>query len=241
MLRLLRYTVPVLAILLGGLVFAEDRDKKEDPVAKKPDPAGKKPTQGALQFEVDRFLQDFDKNKDKFLSREEVPERLRHSFKEIDTNKDDKLSREELLQGVVYFQPQRRPSDMVYVLIELSDCDEGCVDEVQRAYAILRHVDANQDGKIAPEEMTRARERLVMTRVDNIFKELDEDKDGRIGKDEAKGQIRVNFERIDADGNGSIERKELLTAATEQPSKVSSPGTKGAPPGKKKPDGSEEK
>ena len=51
-------------------------------------------------------------------------------------------------RGIAYLQPRRRPSDMVYMLIEMSDVDRDSVAEVQRAYDILRKLDKNNDGKI---------------------------------------------------------------------------------------------
>jgi Ca2+-binding EF-hand superfamily protein len=52
--------------------------------------------------------------------------------------------------------------------------------------------------------------------VDNIIKELDANKDGKIAKDEARGWIKTNFDRIDANKDGFVDRQELLRAATER-------------------------
>src|SRR4051794_4696934 len=110
MLRLLSCSIALGAILLGTLARAEDRNKPAKPAA---------PKEGPLTFDVDRFLQDLDKNKDGYLTREELPESLRKHFDQIDTNKDGKISKEELRQGMAHLHPPRRPSDMVYILVEM--------------------------------------------------------------------------------------------------------------------------
>ena len=43
--------------------------------------------------------------------------------------------------------------------------------------------------------------------------EADEDGDGRISRDEAPERLLRGFERIDADGNGMIEKSEMEEAA----------------------------
>jgi Ca2+-binding EF-hand superfamily protein len=180
--------------------------------AKKPVPAAE-PT----YFDVDRFFAEYDKNKDAFLTKDELPERLRHAFDKIDANKDGKISREELRQGIAYLQPRRRPSDVVFVVIEMSDCDEGCAAEVQRMYDVLRSLDKNKDGKIDADELKAMRQQLVAERVDHLIRELDADKDGKISREEAKGEIKRNFDEIDANKDGYIDRDELLRAATAKP------------------------
>jgi Ca2+-binding EF-hand superfamily protein len=169
---------------------------------------------------VDQLFKDYDKNKDGYLTPDELPERLRHYFKQMDTNKDGKLSREEVEKGIAYLQPRRRPSDMIYVLIEMSDCDDDCAGEVQRAYDILRKLDTNKDGKIDADELKAMRHQLARDRVDALFKELDTNKDGKISRAEAKGQIKANFDKLDTNKDGFIDREELLQGALEKPATV---------------------
>jgi len=205
--------VRLLGLSLSVVLLAAVVARAEEPTRQKQQGL---PREAPLRFDVDRFFRDLDKNKDGYLTRDEVPEALRENFARIDTNKDGKISREELEKGIAYLQPRRRPSDMVYVLIEMSDCDEGCTEEVQRAYDILRKLDKNNDGKIDADELTGMREDLIKGRVKNIFKDLDADKDGKISKEEARGQIREDFDRIDRNHNGFLEFDELLRAATER-------------------------
>jgi Ca2+-binding EF-hand superfamily protein len=201
----------LLALLVGGPGPAQDQTKPDD---KKPTPT-EKPTKG-FRLDVDRLLKEYDKNGDGFLQRDEVPPYLREHFDQLDTNKDGKLSREELEQGAAYLQPRRRPSDMVLVLIESSAAHDDSQAELQRIYDVLRKLDKDNTGKITAAALKVARQDLLEERVDNIIKELDANKDGKISRDEAKGFLKTNFDRIDTNKDGFVDRQELLRAATER-------------------------
>ena len=221
--RVLVGSISLLAIFAVGVAVAQER--KEAP----PIPKGKTGETGkSFPFDVEGFFKDFDKNGDGLLQREELPSEYRASFGHIDTNKDGKISREELAQGIAFLHPRRRPSDLVYMLIEMSDCDESCHNEVQRAYEILRTLDKNKDGKIDEDEIKAGRERILTNRIAFLFAQLDANKDGKISREEAKGRIRENFNEIDRNHDGFIDRDELLKAAKDKPS-VSGPA-KVAPP-----------
>jgi Ca2+-binding EF-hand superfamily protein len=214
--RILFGSIPLVAILAAGFARAQDRGPRTASPGAAPAAPGK-----PLHFDLDGFFRDFDRNHDGYLQRNEFPPELRASFDGIDLNRDGRISREELARGVAYLQPRRHPSDMVNMLIEMSDCDEDCHGEVQRAYDILRKLDKNNDGKIDPAELKAERDRIVKSRVDNLLKQLDADQDGRISREEAKGQVRVSFTEIDRDRDGFIDRAELMRAATERPANSS--------------------
>jgi Ca2+-binding EF-hand superfamily protein len=161
-------------------------------------------------------MKEFDKNHDGYISREEAPPFLREKFDRLDMNKDGKLSREELERGAVVAGP-RRPSDLVFALIEMSDCDDNCTGELQRVYGALRKLDTNKDGKIDPAELQAARQQLIDERVNELFTDLDTNKDGKISRDEARGQIFVDFDQIDTNKDGFIDRNELARAASAKP------------------------
>ena len=180
------------------------------------DKPGATPSGKPVRFDLERFLKDYDKNKDGQLSRDELPPELRPAFDRLDANKDGKVSREELERGIDHMQPAHRPSDLIHVLIEMSGCDDVCHGEVQRAYDILRKLDKNKDGKIDPDELKAAREQIVKDRIDYLFKELDKNGDGKIGRGEAKGMLRQDFDEIDRNKDGFIDREELTRAATER-------------------------
>jgi Ca2+-binding EF-hand superfamily protein len=218
MLRPLLSACAVLAFL-GTSLAANDKPKNAKGSRKE---TTTKKASRALKFEIDQLFLDYDKNKDGFLDRKEVPAFLRDHFDKLDINKDGKLSREELEKGAVYLQKRRRPADIIYILIEMSDCDEGCTAEIQEVYDALRKLDTNKNGKIDPEELMAARQQLLEERIDRIIKELDTDKDGKISRKEAKGLIRKNFDKIDTNKDGYIDREELMNAALEKRDKKAS-------------------
>jgi uncharacterized protein (TIGR03000 family) len=202
------------ATAAGGEEAAEDRAGETHP--------GKGP-----RFDLERFLKDYDTDKDGRLTRNELPPELRPAFDRIDADKDGKVSREELERGIAHLQPARRHSDLIHVLIEMSACDDACHDEVQRAYDILRKLDKNKDGKIDADELKAAREQIVKDRVNYLFKELDKNKDGKISRDESKGMLRQDFDEIDRNKDGFIDREELTRAATaRQEAADAAPGSR---------------
>src|SRR5262245_11659259 len=113
----------LLSVLPACVGWAEDKAKKPDQQEKR--------ANAALRFDVDRLMKDHDANHDGFLDRKEVPPFLLDNFDFLDANKDGKLSREEIEKGSLSLQPRRRPSDFVFILIEMSDCDDDCTGEVQ--------------------------------------------------------------------------------------------------------------
>ena len=48
--------------------------------------------------------------------------------------------------------------------------------------------------------------------VDQIFKEMDKDEDGKLSKEELKGPIKDDFDTIDTDEDGYISKEELEKA-----------------------------
>ena len=48
--------------------------------------------------------------------------------------------------------------------------------------------------------------------VDEIFKQLDANKDGKLAKKEVKGPLKNDFDKIDSNEDGFISKKELKNA-----------------------------
>jgi len=212
---------PVLVVLAATVNAGEDRKDKGGGDAPPAAEKGKALKPMPL-FDADEFIKEYDADKDGFLSKSELPERFRPNFDKVDTNKDGKISREELLKGVTLMQSRRRPSDFVFILVEMSDCDECCADELQVVYDYIRKLDTNHDGKVDAEELKAGRELLIKQRVDSIFKDLDGNKDGKISREEARGTIKRHFDEVDADKDGFISREELTNAAREMPGTLKS-------------------
>lgn len=196
-----------LMLVAVGPAWADEKENKPRPGPARP----------SFRVDAEEFLKEHDRNKDGYLERDELPEGLRTQFDRLDTNKDGKLSVKELEQGLAHLQPRRRPSDVVFILIETSEGDEPSIAELQRAYDALRKLDRNGNGKIDADEVKAERQRLAKERVERLFRDLDRDRDNKISKDEAHGEVRRHFDEIDRNKNGYIERDELLRAAMGAP------------------------
>jgi Ca2+-binding EF-hand superfamily protein len=114
-------------------------------------------------------------------------------------------------------ETQRRPSDVIFLLVEMSDFDTEATAELQQMYDLLRKLDKNGDGKIDAGELKHLRTEIIDNRVDRIFKKLDADGDGKISKEEAKGRIKENFDRLDRNSDGFVTRDELRQGIEERP------------------------
>jgi len=209
--RFLVLAVPALVLLLAGS-GTEAKDRPDAPARR----ADQTHTTGPQSFNAADFLREYDRNKDGFLSRDELPRWMRHHFQRLDVNKDGKISKEELEKGERYVR-RHRPSDVMFVLVEMSDCDECSLEELQRVYEMLRKMDRNHNGVLELAELKAAREALGKERVDEIFEDLDANKDGKISKDEARGQLKKNFAELDRNKDGFIDRDELLNAVLSPP------------------------
>ena len=199
-----------MAFLAGSLLAAD----KEKPAPKTGD---KK--KAAPLVDVDAFMREYDRNKDGMLSKAEMPEWLHYNFSRLDTNKDGKISKDELHKGAAYLQRRGRPSDTVLILIEMSDCDDGCAEEAQRAYQLLYKLDKNKDGKLDANELKAGREQILRDRVARIMKRLDADKDGKISRAEARGLLKEHFDQLDTNKDGFVDQAELTAGAAAKHAK----------------------
>jgi len=208
-----RWALVLPLVFFAGLPAAEDKPAaktdKQSEQKKDDQKAGGRPL-----VDVDAFMKEYDRDKDGFLSKDEMPEWLHYNFGRLDANKDGKVSKEELTRGMAYLQQRRRPSDVVIVLVEMSDCDEGCGEEVQRAYEFLYKLDKNKDGKLDADELKAGRETMFKQRVEGLIKRLDADKDGKISKTEARGMVKEHFDQLDKNKDGFVDRDELMAAVS---------------------------
>src|SRR5262245_29234169 len=106
-----RWALVLPLVLVGGLPALEKdrvtRSDRETDTKKDDTKAKARPL-----VDVDAFLREYDRNKDGYLTRDEMPEWLHYNFARLDTNKDGKISKEELQKGMAYLQQRRRPSDV---------------------------------------------------------------------------------------------------------------------------------
>jgi Ca2+-binding EF-hand superfamily protein len=116
------------------------------------------------------------------------------SFAELDTDNDGQVTKTELdAQGAVRFAKVDTDSDGFLSVAEIEAA--GQEKAAERAVRMMKHLDADEDGKLSEEEMSNRGK-------------------GRGGKDRGAKMI----ERFDTDENGSLSEEEFA-AAQEKMSK----------------------
>lgn len=83
----------------------------------------------------------------------------------------------------------------------------------------FKELDANKDGKLAPDEMQGGRKQEMTrsdgtTHLDQRFKAADANSDGGLNKAEANGMPMLNayFDQVDANKDGKVTRQEYFDA-----------------------------
>jgi Ca2+-binding EF-hand superfamily protein len=89
---------------------------------------------------------------------------------------------------------------------------------------MLRTGDRNDDGRLTPAEFTASltppadpKQRVGLAgglagdgrAVEKLFEQLDQDRDGKLSKDEAPPRLRQSFARHDRNGDGGLDRAEI--------------------------------
>lgn len=71
------------------------------------------------------------------------------------------------------------------------------------------HVDANNDGQVTQNEVGEHIRKRVQRRVGHMFERFDGNKDGIMTKAELESQVDKHFARLDTDKNGEVSREEM--------------------------------
>jgi Ca2+-binding EF-hand superfamily protein len=125
-----------------------------------------------IKSSPEEFIKRFDKNKDGYLTKDEVPPFLVKDFAKADLNGDGKLDKKEVAQ-------------LLKVLRER----EGV-------------------------EKTPPPNPEVERLVNQLLQQFDTNKDGKISKSEAKGNLLANFDKLDLNKDGFLDKNELRQMAT---------------------------
>jgi Ca2+-binding EF-hand superfamily protein len=189
-----------LTVMTGGATIAF----AQDPPPHTPPPGGvdgPSPGQMRMQFQVPTFSE-LDKNKDKKLSRDEMPAQFpAQVFDRVDTNRDGFVDEEEW-NGM----RTRFGGGAGGVMVGRSRVGEG----------LTRLLDGNADGKVTRDEFAK---------VTSLFETLDKDHNGDLSTDELNGffgavnevqtqttgGVEVNnlFEKFDKNKDGKISAEEM--------------------------------
>jgi Ca2+-binding EF-hand superfamily protein len=243
---------PSLCVLLSTLLIsttaaAQDAPKKKAAAA----------LAEILKGSADDFIKRFDKNKDGYLSRDELPPRLAERFDRFDQNQDDKLDRKEVEQmlqlvrkalGQAANAPAKKggEADRVVndILQRMDKNNDGMVSK-DEAMGPLKEafdrLDRNKDGFLDKDELrTFAERRLALgmamakggdgrplqaQRNRPDFDALDKDADGRLTREELKGTPYEDvFDQIDTNKDGKIDKKEFEAYLKKQEEKAKPDG-----------------
>jgi Ca2+-binding EF-hand superfamily protein len=222
--RFLLAALPIVALLVGSLVAADDKDKKDKDA---PKPTAVTITKvDAKNGEITvKFTDAQGKEKEKtYQLTKDVrlfDETGRVVALDVFESGGDALIVEsegklKEIRRAARAARSLRLSDSVRTLIEMTDVDEASAEDVQRIYDMLRKLDTGKNGKIDPKELKAESNRILEARVKEHFDKLDVNKDGKISKEEAKGLIKEHFDKIDTNMDGFITFEELLKAAKEK-------------------------
>lgn len=204
------------------------------------------PSAELLKGNADDLLKRLDKNKDGYLTKDELPPRLAERFAELDRNGDGKLDKKEVeamfqvLRKMAGDAPSKGPERpeverRVNEMLERLDTNkDGKISKDEAKGPLAENfdrVDTNKDGYLDKSELRAAAARMLGMQkgapgkgVPNgsrpDFDALDKDADGRLTKDELKGTPYFDrFDDLDTNKDGKIDRKEFQAYLKKQDEK----------------------
>lgn len=168
-----------------------------------------------LSDETEQFIERHDRNRDRQLSRQELPQQMREGFEGIDRNRDDRLSAAELERHAQRMQRYTAmPVEVTYIWITGANRGRLNVDELQQVYSLLRKADSDSDGRLTASELKQQRQKVASECVECVLHSRDENQDGKLTRSEARGTaVAFDFSHIDRDSDGSVTKEELKRAA----------------------------
>ena len=182
-------------------------------------------------------LMSFDKNQDGVLTTDEVPERLQNLFARADANHDGKLTPAELRtlaqkQAPPAAGPEREGfRDPLLTAVDTDHDGALSAAEIAGSSKSLLTLDVNHDGQLTADEM-RPRPPAPADQAAHLIAESDTNADGKLSRSEAPDFLKSQFERIDKNGDGFIDREELAAFFSAG---NFSPGGRGEDDGQRRP------
>jgi Ca2+-binding EF-hand superfamily protein len=211
-----RLAVLAAALLLTGAGHAQVQ----------PDPKKLPPELAELlKLDADAFLKKYDKNRDGFVTKEELPDFLAKNFERSDRNGDGKLDRTEITALLntlrVMLTPPPEVEKIVEKLLAAFDTDkDGKISKAEARGKVADNFaafDLNKDGFLDRGELrvvaaqflaAGGKKKDFPAALD--FDSLDRNADGRLSRAELKGTpFEKVFDQIDTNRDGLIDRDEF--------------------------------
>jgi len=173
-------------------------------------------------------LMAFDRNGDGILQADELPARMKNLFTRADTNHDGKLTRDEIRalaarQTLPSGTQKQTSNDPVFPALDTNHDGAISPAEIAAASTSFMALDKDQDGAISAAEM-RPPQASPAEQADHFLGENDNYKDAKISKAEAPERMQPQFEAIDKNHDGYLDREELIAFFGAQS------GGRGGPP-----------
>ena len=176
---------------------------------------------GVSADELVQQLMAFDKNGDGVLEASELPARMQNLFKRGDTNHDGKLTPDEIRamaerQGMPAGNPSLPfehgiPTANDPLLYAIDTNHDGIISaaEIAASSTSLLSLDKNHDGAITPDEMSTQLQ-TPEERMNRMLADFDTNHDGRIAKAEVPERMQTQFDAIDANHDGYLDKDEMI-------------------------------
>ena len=188
---------------------------------------GKPRDAGATGAELEAQLMSFDKGAKGYLVVTDLPERMRGMFVRADVDHDGKVTPAEIQalsarQGMPagnVTAPGKASgiyrTDALLNALDLNHDGTISAAEIAVASKSLMVLDKNGDGQITADEMP-VRQQTVEERVDHMIEDYDSNHDGKLTKDEVPERMVAQFDAIDLNHDGVLDRAELVEYFKQQ-------------------------
>jgi Ca2+-binding EF-hand superfamily protein len=159
-------------------------------------------------------LMAFDKNEDGQLTADELPARMQSLFTRADTNHDGKLTRDEIRalaarQTLPTGTQKQSSNDPIFLALDTNHDGVISSSEMAAASTSLMTLDKDHDSEISAAEM-RPPQATPTEQADHFLGEMDTNKDGKISKAEAPDRMQEQFDALDKNHDGFLDRDELI-------------------------------